>query len=338
MIFHVVGVPSNRTNSNSSCAFTALTANFVKMMASLGHKVIHYGVGCDLDCDNVDVMDPVEMDWSGKASYWPLYNQRVIDAINLHKQPRDFVCVINGVLNKPLEQIDGVQLIEYAIGYTGTFAKYRVFASYSHMHRVWGAEGGLDPDGKFYDAAIPHYLDPKDYPLKTKKGDYFLYIGRLTPRKGIQIAVDVCKHLGVKLKIAGSGDIRSDEKYLEYLGPVTGQQRLDLYQNALATFVPTTYCEPFGMAVIESAFCGTPAITTDFGAFPETVEHGKTGFRCRTFDQFIRAAKNVQYLDPEYIRDFAIKNWSIDVVKYKYQDYFNTLLDLWGQGWNTIHP
>ncbi len=338
MNFHVIGLPSTRTNEHSSCAFTALTANFIKMMRSLGHKVYHYGVGCDVECEeDICVMPPVKMDWVGTAEYWIQYNNAIIAGINVRKSQGDFVCVINGRLNKALEVLSNVQVVEYAIGYTGTFAQYRVFASYSHMNKIWGAQGGLDPDGKFYDAVIPHYLDPDHYKLQTKKSDYYLYIGRLVSRKGIQIAVDTCKELGTRLVIAGSGEQTWKGGNLEYVGPVSGQQRLDLYRNAIATFVPTLYVEPFGMTVIESQMCGTPVITTDWGAFPETVEQGQVGFRCRTLDQFVRAAKSVQFLDPEYIRDFAVKNWSIEVIKHKYQDYFNTLADLWGQGWNTIH-
>ncbi len=338
MNFHVIGLPSTRTNEFSSCAFTALTANFVKMMRSLGHKVYHYGVGCDVDCEeDIELMYPVSMDWSGGAKYWTQYNETIINEVNKRKTLGDFVCVINGRLNQLLENISHVQVVEYAIGYTGTFAKYRVFASYSHMHKIWGAQGGLDPDGKFYDAVIPHYLDPNHYTLQTKKSDYFLYIGRLVSRKGVQVAVDTCKELGARLVIAGSGEQVYKGGNLEYVGPVSGQERLDLYRNAKATFVPTLYVEPFGMTVIESQMCGTPVITTDWGAFPETVEQGRVGFRCRTLDQFVRAAKSIQDLDPVYIRDFAIKNWSLNVIKYRYQEYFNTLADLWGQGWKTIH-
>ena len=95
--------------------------------------------------------------------------------------------------------------VEYGIGYNGTFAKYRVFESYAHMHKIWGAQGGYDPDGKFYDAVIPNYLNPNDYPFKAEKQDYYLYLGRLIKRKGIDIAVETCKRIGARLVVAGQG-------------------------------------------------------------------------------------------------------------------------------------
>ena len=187
--------------------------------------------------------------------------------------------------------------VEYGIGYNGTFSPYRVFESYAHMHKVWGAQGGYDPDGKFYDAVIPNYLNPADYPFVSgcDKEDYFLYLGRLIQRKGINIAVETCKRIGARLVVAGQGMKSYENNRLvcedggvydnvEYVGFATGQKRADLYGKARAVFVPTTYVEPFGAVAIEAQMAGTPAITTDFGAFTETVEHGVTGFRCHTLD------------------------------------------------------
>lgn len=332
-MFHVVGLPSTRTSGRSECAFTALTGNFIRMMKSLGHQVIHYGVGCDEACDEDVVLgQAVPMDWTGKFAYWSVYNRLAATEINKRKQRGDFVCIINGKLNLSLANAVGndVMVVEFAIGYNGTFAKYRVFASYAHMHRIWGAEGGCDPDGRFYDVVIPHYLDPQEYPI-GEKGDYYLYIGRLTQRKGVDIAVETCKRLGLKLKLAGVG-----ERYdAEHVGFVTGVERIKLYQGAIATFVPTTYIEPFGLTAIESQMVGTPVITTDWGAFTETVEHGKTGYRCRTLEQFMWAAQHAHDLDPEYIRQRAIANYSLDRVRLMYDEYFKMLSDLWDKGWYT---
>ncbi len=368
MRFHVVALPHTQTAmSHSACAFTMKILHFCQMMKSLGHTVYHYGVeGSQVECDeDITLMSKAEqvgyfgpynpdalyeVDWSGQAPYWKQMNTRAAEEIIKRKRPGDFVCLIMGTINIPLAEEVGnnVMVVEYGIGYNGTFAKYRVFESYAHMHKIWGAQGGYDPDGKFYDAVIPNYLNPNDYPLKVEKSDYYLYLGRLVKRKGIHIAVETCKRIGAKLKIAGQGCVKVEgnrifcsdgEVYegdnLEYVGFATGQKRAELYQNAIATFVPTTYIEPFGAVAIESQMAGTPAITTDWGAFPETVEHGRTGFRCRTLDHFIFAAKHASSLDPRYIHRRAVSNWSMDRIRHCYAEYFQMLTDLWGNGWAT---
>jgi glycosyltransferase involved in cell wall biosynthesis len=342
--------------------------HFCQMMTSLGHEVFHYGAeGSEVNCTHIQIISNKEqesffgpynpeslydVDWSGVASYWNLINIRAATEINKRKQPKDFVCIIMGTLNQPLAQMVGndVMVVEYGIGYNGTFAKYRVFESYAHMHKIWGAEGGFDPNGKFYDCVIPNYFDPADYPFQQEKGDYFLYLGRLIKRKGIQIAIETCNKLGVKLKLAGQGCIKVEgntiycadgEVYsgnnLEYVGFATGTKRAKLYQNAKGVFIPTTYIEPFGAVAVEAQMAGTPVITTDFGAFTETVEHGKTGFRCHSLDQFVWAAQHIDEIDPFYTHKRAINNYSMDRIKWKYQEYFEMLADLWGDGWYTIH-
>lgn len=337
MRFHVVGLPSTITNDKSPCGFTSLAANFIKMMKYLGHTVYHYGVGCDVECDeHIQIMNPVSMDWSGSAQYWPVYNQTVIDEINLRKCQGDFVCVINGWLNKSLKNIPHTLTVEYAIGYNGTFADYRVFASHSHMNKIWGAESGYDPDGKFYDTVIPHYLDATQYPLKESTSNYFVYMGRLIARKGIQIAINTCKEIGAKLLIAGNGDLEIHDSCVELVGPVYGEDKIKLLQGAIAMFAPTQYIEPFNLAVIESQMVGTPVITTDFGAFPENVIHGATGFTCRTLNDFIQSAKLVQTLDPYQIKLLTEARYDIQRVCHLYQKYFEDLMDLWGLGWSTI--
>jgi glycosyltransferase involved in cell wall biosynthesis len=132
--------------------------------------------------------------------------------------------------------------------------------------------------------------------------------------------------------ICSDGEVYEGDN-LEYVGFATGAKRAQLYGHAIATFVPTTYVEPFGAVAIESQMAGTPAITTDWGAFPETVDHSKTGFRCHTLDHFLFAARNAPLLDRVYTHNRAVANYSMDRIRWRYQEYFQMLADLWGKGW-----
>ena len=343
MTYHLIGLPHTKTHLDySSCAFTIKILNMVNILKD--EHVIHYGAASGLPIEEVVTITEQEqryffpeeglpvIGWSGTEPYWRLFNDRTAQAINARKKKGDIVLVAIGKMMLPLvEAIEGgVQIVESGIGYTGCLprkaGRYRVYESYAHMNKIWGAEGGFDADGYFYDTVIPNSFNLDLFPFQAEKGDYYLYLGRTVPRKGIHIAQKVCEVIGAKLIVAGPGGGYGT------IGCKIGKERAELYQNAKATFVPTIYCEPFGGVAVEAQLCGTPVITTDWGAFPETVEQGKTGFRCRTLRQFIEATRQVGDLDPYYIRRHA-ERYSIENVAPMYHEYFDSLKDLWGQGW-----
>jgi len=207
------------------------------------------------------------------------------------------------------------------------------------MHWVYGSQ--QNDNGAFYDCVIPNYFDTKDFKVGLKKDDYYLFVGRLIQRKGVEIAVEATRRLDKKLIIAGQGVVENNGNrivaedgsvyegdHIEHIGSIGVEQRAELMSKAKGVFVPTTYLEPFGGVSIEAMMCGTPVIASDFGAFPENVVHGLTGFRFRTIGEATYYASQVDLLSPEYIADYARKNFSTDVIKYKYDEYFKQLYDL----------
>jgi glycosyltransferase involved in cell wall biosynthesis len=132
--------------------------------------------------------------------------------------------------------------------------------------------------------------------------------------KGIWPAAMIADKLNKHLVLAGSGvtgygdgwveaDGMKLEGNLTYVGTVGGQARTDLMRKADAVLVPTLYIEPFG--ALEAQVCGTPAITTDWGAFPETVGNGLGGYRFRTLKEAVEAVAKAKELDPMTIATHA---------------------------------
>lgn len=357
---HLLGLAHTKTSKEyGSCAYTQKILKMGKMLTSLGHTVYHYGAeGSNLECsEHITCVTDAEQQYCYEGYDWhkeqfrgdvndfayKKFTKRAIEEINKRKQPKDLLLISMGTWQKPIADATGVMPVEMGIGYTGVWAPYRVFESYCWMHYIYGMlyPSGEACDGRNYDVVIPNYYDPEDFEYCDKKEDYYLYIGRFIARKGIQIAQQVCDHLGAKLIVAGQGkleDLGIKSSNIEDIGYVDFKQRSELMGKAKAVFVPTIYLEPFGGVNVEAAFCGTPAITSDWGGFTETVKHGVTGYRCRTFDDFIWAAKNVDGIRPEDCRKHAMENYSLDRVRYMYQEYFTKLLDLFGKGWYELHP
>jgi glycosyltransferase involved in cell wall biosynthesis len=349
MRFHVVGLPHTIvTKTWSNCAYTQKIYNFCKMMVDRGHEVYLYAnEGSDAPCtefvqmlskdemrDLIGVVKPTDnlkASFDPAKDYWRVMNGRAALAIAGRRQAEDFLCVIAGLCQKEIaDLLPTMMAVEYGIGYSGTFAKYRVFESYAWMHTVYGAQQGADTaNGNFYDAVIPNYYDLPDFPLQTKKEDYFLYIGRLVDRKGWRIAQTVCEKIGARLIVAGQGEF---DGYGEYVGVVGPAGRAQLMGGAKAVFVPSLYLEPFGGVHAEAMLCGTPVITTDWGIFPETVNRA-VGFRCRTLQDFVSATQRVGELSPTHIHNYAAISFSLEVVGQMYEEYFRRLLTLYGAGW-----
>lgn len=362
--FHLLGLAHLSTNKEEAigCAFSQKALKLGRMLKSSGHKVFFYGVeGSTVECDefiqvsskavlqeaygNYDYKKvQYKFDPKCKDLAYTAFNENAIREINKRKQRGDYLLITFGFGQKAIA--DAVNLdfpVESGIGYADTFARFKVFESYAWMHYIYGKD--KIADGKFYDCVIPNYFDPKDFTYRKKKEDYFLYLGRLVKRKGVQIAKETVEAIGGKLVLAGqkregvaADAIDTSPSYMDYVGLADLEKRRKLLSEAKALLVPTTYIGPFEGVSIEAAFSGTPVITTDWGAFAENVIHGVTGFRCRTLEQFIWAAKNIDKIDPQKCRDFATKNFTLERVAHQYDEYFDILQGLFGDGWYTKNP
>lgn len=361
MRFHIPGLAHTQTTkSYNACAYTMKVYKLCKMLHKLGHTVYHYGVeGSDPICtENISVATQEE-----QKKYYPEDYKKVFFKFDIsdefhqkfyvetskqikHRmQSGDFLLCAWGHGHKPIaDLLDGnLTVVESGIGYIDTFANFRVFESYNWMSYIYGKTGMND--GSFYDCVIPNFFDPDDFEYRSEKEDWFLYFGRLTKRKGVDIAAQVTEALGVELVCAGQGSLVSVEDHLnitsphvKYVGHADVDKRKYLMSRAKGIFTPTYYIEPFGGVTIEAAMSGTPVLTTDWGVFPETIVHGTTGFRCRTFEQFCWAAKNIDQIKPSDCRKWAVDNFSCDRVAMMYQEYFEMLSDLHDRGWYQPRP
>jgi glycosyltransferase involved in cell wall biosynthesis len=332
--------------------------NLSAMMHRRGHEVLFYGTpGSIPECSrlittvNKNTWDTIY--GNHKPSDFYAFDQTDAVYLEFYKYTKaallanvrpwqDLVLCPWGWGHKPAVDDVPTFIIESGIGYPVTFSQYRVFESYAWMNMFWGKEGKWGGD-TWYDTVIPNYVDPEMFEVKdrSKKGDYFLYFGRLNADKGIGIAIDITREIGAKLVICGQGDPKpwlAMGDHVSYHEPVGMLGRKEILANAKALFAPTRYFEPWGGVVVEAQISGTPVITTDWGGFVENVLHGITGYRCRTYDQFLWAAKHVTELDSEDCYLYARDNFTMERVAPMYEEYFQSVLDIKKTGWYERHP
>lgn len=353
MRFHLVALPHTQvTKEYFHCAYTEKVYGFANMMMSLGHEVYLYASGDRTDANVTDFIpclpeqDRLEAvgdkhytsaSFDNTLPHWQIFNRNAIDAIAKNIEQKDFICIIGGLAQKPVADAFPEHInCEFGIGYSGTFSKYKVFESNTWRAAVSAQfRNASQIDINFYDQVVNGYYNIKDFSfdpdIDVNFQDYYLYMGRMTQRKGVDIASQACERAGVKLIMAGSGDYIPP--YGEYIGEVKAEDRAKLFRNAIATFTPTIYNEPFCNVHIQSLACGTPVISTDHGIFTETITNGFNGQRCNTLAEFVKATEQVKSLDPRQIALDAYIKYSTDMIRFKYENYFKRLLTLWDKGW-----
>ena len=356
--FHILGLPHTVSSKEfNACAYTQKVVKFGKMMTERGHTVIHYGhEDSDLVCtEHVTVLTNQDFekayggyDWRKNFFTYDMndhayqtFFKNAIREVGLRKQPNDFILPFWGAGTRPIcDAHPDMITVEPGIGYAGGhWARWKIFESYAiyHAYCSLSAVGNCQQD--WYDVVIPNYFDPDDFEFKQQKQDYFLFLGRVYSGKGIDVAIQVTEKIGAKLKIAGQNpEGRTFPPHVEFVGYADVETRKHLMSNAKAAFVASQYLEPFGGVQVELLLSGTPTITTDWGSFTENNIHGVTGYRCRTFDQFCWAARNIDRIDPRNCREFG-ENFLLDRVAPMYEEYFQTVMDVHtGAGWYQEHP
>lgn len=362
MRLHLLGLPHTQTiNETVVCAFTSKLVKFAEMMQDHYEIIVYSGDRNDAPCvEHVSLVTAEEQTewygtsdpntlpsvavWDATSPQWLNYNARAVAAIAARQEPGDLILILGGNAQRMVaDAFPHLLSCEWAAGYEGIFSPHVCFESYAWMHYLYGK---LGCDGRFFDTVIPNFFRPEDFELAEKKEDYLLFVGRMVQRKGVEAAVEIANASGRTLIMAGSG-VKSSRKGkvvceeldltlegdIEYVGPVNAAQRNLLMGRAHALLVPTTYIEPFGAVAVEAQLCGTPAITTDFGAFTETVHHNVTGFRFRTLRQAVDAVGLCDELNPLSIRGDALRRFSMEKIAPRYVEWFERLDSLWGDGY-----
>jgi glycosyltransferase involved in cell wall biosynthesis len=158
-------------------------------------------------------------------------------------------------------------------------------------------------------ANCPNGIDLHAFPLRSRRDDYLLYLGRIHPGKGCHHAIAAARQARAPLRIAGKVHDRDEVAYfesairpelgkgIEFLGEVDDAERLELLQGARAVLFPIDREEPFGLVLLESAACGTPVVATRRGAVPEVVEDGRSGILVDHPNELAAALARADQLD-----------------------------------------
>lgn len=188
-----------------------------------------------------------------------------------------------------------------------------------------------------WDATVHNGIDTNVWKFSEDHEDYLLYVGRIMPEKGPDIAVKVAKEMQLPLKIVGTlYDHHQDffdttiKPYLnnsiEYLGAVSQEELVPLYQNAAALLAPIRWEEPFGLVFIEAMSCGTPVIAMNKGSVPEVIQDGVTGFITESEATMRKAVETIGAISRKACRTHVETNFSVTAMATKYSSLYKEVV------------
>src|SRR5919106_846973 len=183
-----------------------------------------------------------------------------------------------------------------------------------------------------WQATIYHGLPQDLFRFHPEPGGYLAFLGRASPEKRVDRAIEIAKRVGMRLKIAAKVD-PADRRYfrreiepllndphIEWLGEISDKDKDEFLGNAQALLFPIDWPEPFGLVMIESMACGTPVIAFTGGSVAEVLDDGVTGFVVNDIEQAVEAARRVRDLSRALCREVFEKRFTANRMA---NDYIN---------------
>jgi len=188
-------------------------------------------------------------------------------------------------------------------------------------------------------ATVYHGLPLSLCELREKPGKYLAFLGRISPEKRLDRAIEIAKRVGIPLKIAAKIDpvdqdyFESEIRHLldpaitEFVGEICDGEKSEFLGNALAFLFPIDWPEPFGLVMIEAMACGTPVIAYRNGSVPEIIEHGVTGYIVNNLDEAVKAVQCANSFDRLLCRRIFEKRFSTQRMALDYLNVYEGLLN-----------
>ena len=203
------------------------------------------------------------------------------------------------------------------------------FVSISNSDRVSGLN---------YLATVYNGIDLSLYPFQESGGDDLIFLGRIHPDKGVDLAIEVARVSGRRLIIAG---IIQDEVYFQkqvephiddqnvcYIGPVGVAGKNELFGRGYALLHLNTIPERFGLVLAEANAAGVPVIAMDLGSCREVIKHGQTGFLVNNVTETVEALERIPEIDRRACRNRVQQHFSIETMVDGYERVYSMIFDL----------
>lgn len=315
--------------------------HLIKGLQEAGHTPILLGTGdSQVDCELIPIV-PSAISFPRYKKDLPLHNavvkkvtattkrklKQILDRIDIvHSHGFDMLHIPN--IPSVTTIHNHINLLNYTY-----YLKRSNVAYVTISKNQQAALPNLNYVGVVYNGENPH-----DFPIVTNPKDYVCFLGRFDRDKNPHLAIQLAISLGIKIKLAGKIDFAGEDyfeeevvpllkhKNVEFLGELNLTEKTHLLGNALCNLHPTNFREPFGLTVLEAAYCGTPTLAIARGSMPELIEPERTGMLVEDMVEGRHMLQKCFEMDRSYIASRARQLFNYKTMAQHYIDIYKTVI------------
>jgi glycosyltransferase involved in cell wall biosynthesis len=309
-------------------------------LIDLGHDVTLYASGDSQTRAKLVSVVPRHLRGDGRDNDWPIWTTMMLDQVFRDAELGAFDVIHFHVdaLHYPLARrcaTPSVTTLHGRQDLPGLATLYRQFADLP-LVSISDSQREPLPDANWL-ATIHHGLPLNLYRYHPQAENYFAFVGRISPEKRVDRAIEIAIGCNVPLKIAAKVDA-NDRAYfeqqirpllshplIEYLGEIGEEKKNDFIGRSRALLFPIDWPEPFGLVAIEALACGTPVLAYACGSVPEILRHGIDSFIVHDQEQAIAMARNIGQIARADCRASFEQRFSAATMAARYVDAYRAL-------------
>ncbi len=303
-----------------------------------GHDVTLFASGDSITRARLEAVAPRSLRTDRRRPDWMVWHTLMLDRVFELADQFDVIHFHVDVLHLPLARRCATPLLSTTHGRLDLPDLLPLFRNFDEHPLVSISDHQRMPlRGVNWQATVHHGLPVGLYDFHAEPKDYFAFLGRISPEKRVDRAIEIARTCATPLRIAAKVDevdrvyfdtrIRPllDDPLVDYVGEIDDTRKNEFLGNARALLFPIDWPEPFGIVMIEAFACGTPVIAYRSGSVPEVLDDGVDGFIVTDQQEAIEAAHNVHTLDRRRCREAFERRFTADTMASRYLAVYRNL-------------
>ena len=321
-----------------------IVAYLAEELVRRGHEVTLYAAADSTVKVPLAVGSPHSLRLAGLDHYGPSFHLPMLSDVYEHASRFDIIHSHVDCLAFPFARFVRVPTVSTMHGRLDLSAMLPIYRSYSDLPAVSISNDQRRPLPEMnWVGTVYHGLPRNLLKFSPEPGKYLAFLGRMSPEKGPDRAIEIARRSGIPLKIAAKVD-RADREYfdsvvkpllsspgVEFIGEISDSEKEQFLGDALALLFPVDWPEPFGLVMIEALACGTPVIARPCGSVPEILRDGVTALFGSSIDELVDAVQKIHQISRENCRAEFESRFTAEVMARNYEAVYYALADAYSK-------